>query len=180
MHHLYGERKQALFGPLRGRVLEIGAGTGPNRRYLDPGVEWIPLEPEVRLHRFLRAKQPGVRVLTARAEEIPLPDHSLEAVIGTLVLCSVRDPVQVMREVRRVLRPGGVFAFVEHVGAPAGSRLRWWQDRLQPGWSRLFGGCCPNRDTLETLRSAGFEQVESEGFRVPFPVVGPHLAGRAF
>ena len=177
LHRVYGTRKEALFGPLRGRVLDIGAGTGVNRRYLGPGVEWVPLEPEPRMHRFLRAKDPAATILTARAEEIPLPDASVDAVIGSLVLCSVDDPARVLGEIRRVLKPQGVFAFVEHVAAPPGSRERWWQDRVQPVWSRVCGGCCPNRETLASVGAAGFVG-ESERFRVRLPIVAPHVAGR--
>jgi ubiquinone/menaquinone biosynthesis C-methylase UbiE len=113
---------------VRGRVLEIGAGDGENFGAFDPGVEWIGLEPDekrraelaTRAREWKHASEP----LDARAESIPLPDASVDAVVGTYVLCSVDDPAATLAEVRRVLVPGGRVIFVDHVIAPPGTLKR--------------------------------------------------------
>ena len=96
-----------------------------------------------------------------------------------LVLCTVPDQAAVLDEVRRVLRPGGRLLFIEHVRA-AGSAARW-QDRLEPLWRRLFGGCHPNRDTVAAIEEAGFEIETFESFYPPAPLSGltPHVQGSA-
>lgn len=180
---LYGARKQHLFRGLGPDVLEIGAGAGPNAAYLAPGTRWTAIEPNVHFHPHLRraAETRGLSltVLTASAEALPLPDASADAVVSTLVLCSVADPARALAEVRRVLRPGGVFVFVEHVGAPEGSGLRRAQRLLRGPWGALADGCRPDRDTLAAIRAAGFSSVEAEAFRAPLALVAPHVAGRA-
>ncbi len=180
MHRLYGARKRVLFSTLQGRVLEIGAGTGLNRIYFPAGVEWIPLEPEVAHHPKILSRQRDVSILTASAEAIPLSDASVDAVISSLVLCSVGEPGRVLREILRVLKPGGCLVFLEHVAAPSGTLLAWIQTVVQPVWTWLTGGCHPDRDTGQLLRQAGFARVEWEELRLPLPVVSPHLFGRAF
>ncbi|MEW6279047.1 MAG: methyltransferase domain-containing protein [Candidatus Eremiobacterota bacterium] len=180
LDRLYGARKRILFAGLRGRVLEIGAGTGINRGYLPPEVEWLPLEPEVDLHESIRRRQPGVEVLTAPAEALPLPDASVDGVICSLVLCSVTDPERALREARRVLRPGGCLVFLEHVAARPGTWLACLQRWIQPGWTWLTGGCHPDRRTEQTLHRAGFQRVELERFRTGLPIVSPHIVGRAW
>lgn len=180
MHRLYGARKRVLFSTLHGRVLEIGAGTGLNRLYLPAGVEWIPLEPEVAYHPKILSRQSDVGILTASAEAIPLPDASVDAVISSLVLCSVGEPGRVLQEILRVLKPGGCLVFLEHVAAPPGTLLAFIQTLVQPVWTWLSGGCHPDRDTGRVLRQAGFARVEWEELRLPLPVVSPHLFGRAF
>lgn len=180
MHRLYGERKRALFSTLHGRVLEIGAGTGLNRLYLPAGVEWLPLEPEVAHHRSILSRQSDAAILTASAEAIPLSDESMDAVISSLVLCSVGRPDRVLQEILRVLKPGGCLLFLEHVAAPRGTLLARLQTLVQPIWTWLSGGCHPDRDTGRLLRQAGFARVEWEELRLPVPIVSPHLIGRAF
>lgn len=100
---------------------------------------------------------PKIRVIDAAAEHLPFPDESFDAVVGTLVLCSVKDLDESLREVFRVLRPGGTFGFIEHVGAvdrPA--RLRW-QRRIEPIWRKLAGNCHLTRSTGDAIEAAGFE-----------------------
>ena len=107
----YRHVKRELFGGLPRTILEIGAGDGANFRYLDPGTHVIALEPNRHMHPLLRAAAARhgvtVDVRAGVAERIPLPDGSVEAVIASLVLCSVSDPARVLAEIRRVLRPGG-------------------------------------------------------------------------
>jgi ubiquinone/menaquinone biosynthesis C-methylase UbiE len=164
LHARYREVKSELFGGLPHTVLEIGPGAGANLRYLSPGTHVIAVEPNVHMHpHLLRAatrRNVSVDLRVAAAEAIPLPDASVEAVIGSLVLCTVSDPARVLSEIRRVLRPGGRFCCVEHVAAPAGTLLALIQRLVARPWCCAFEGCHTHRDTARTLREAGFASVE--------------------
>ena len=173
-----------VVAPLRGTVVEIGAGRGANVAVLHPSVRWIAVEPNLDRRRALRAaaerRGGGSRVIVGRAESLPLLDGCADAVLSTRVLCSVDDPEAALAEVIRVLRPGGVFAFVEHVGAPRRSVLRVAQQVVAP-WSRLFDGCDPRRDIEAAIARAGFATVElrhHEQGRGLDPW-RPHIAGHA-
>ncbi|GAA6754973.1 class I SAM-dependent methyltransferase [Thermus thalpophilus] len=176
--------RKKLLGSLAGKVLEVGPGTGVNLAYLPDGVYWIGLEPNPYFHPHLQ-RALGLRglpgeVLLGQAEAIPLPEGSVEAVVATLVLCSVEDPRRALAEILRVLKPGGRFVFLEHVAAPRGSGPRWAQDLLCPLWAFLGDGCHPNRETLALIREAGFARVEAASFALPLPLVAPHVAGVAW
>lgn len=183
MDRLFGAHKRALLGGLHGDVLELGPGAGANFGYYPADIRWTGVEPNLHNHPHLRqaAANYGVSatVLPAEAETLPLPDAAFDAVVCTLVLCSVTHPTQVLAEVLRVLRPGGAFVFLEHVAAPAGTFTRGLQNAVNPLWGALADGCHPNRDTATLLRSAGFAHVHLEAFDTPLPVVGPHIAGSA-
>jgi ubiquinone/menaquinone biosynthesis C-methylase UbiE len=180
---LVADRKRELFGNLRGKVVEIGPGTGPNLRYYPEGVQWIGVEPNPFMHPYLRkqAQALGLNVdlRNGFAQRLAIEDNSADAVVSTLVLCSLADVESALREILRVLRPGGVFLFLEHVAAPHGSRLRRLQRALRPIWSKLGDGCRPERETWTSIERAGFENTNIEHFRVPVPVVGPHIIGTA-
>jgi SAM-dependent methyltransferase len=180
---MVAEHKRALLTPLSGTVLELGPGGGNNLAFLRRGVRWIGVEPNPFFHDRLRARGErlgiDVDVRAATAEALPVADHAVDAVISTLVLCSVRDPEAALREVRRVLRPGGRFVFVEHVAAPRGSGLRLAQRAVRPIWRALSDGCHPDRDTGRLIEAAGFRAVDLGGFRLPVPIMGPHVAGAA-
>jgi ubiquinone/menaquinone biosynthesis C-methylase UbiE len=182
-------RKQTLLGSLHGTILEIGPGTGPNLRYYPAGVDWVGIEPNPFMHSYL---QQSIRALGEAAgrfriesgdpdgSRLPAQDNSVDAVVSTLVLCSTPHPEQNLREILRVLKPGGRFVFIEHVAAPRGTRMRAIQNFIQPLWTRLGDGCYPNRETWETIALAGFEQVDLEHFHVPGGgPAGPHIAGVA-
>jgi len=181
----YGRRKEELFGGLAGRVLEIGAGTGINLRHYPKTVEVVALEPNPFMHPYLetsgRDSGLSLTIQDGVAEAIEADDNSYDAVVSTLVLCSVDSPEQVLAEVRRVLKPGGQFYFVEHVAAPAGSGLRRFQNTVQPLWTCLGDGCRPNRETHHYLEQAGFSTLDFEHTRVDIPVfpVRPHIIGTA-
>lgn len=176
--------KQKLLGNLSGDVLEIGPGTGANFAYLPSGIRWMGIEPNLFMHDKLKteAKKSGVAVADvhpATVEQLPAPNASLDAVISTHVLCSVGNQTRALQEIRRVLKPGGRFVFVEHVAAPRGSLLRLAQTAVKPAWSFVGDGCKPDRETWEVIENAGFAQVEIEHFRVPYPIASPHIAGYA-
>ncbi len=150
--------RRALLARARGRVLEIGAGTGLNVPFYAPGLDALVLtEPEEgmvrRLERRVARERPDARVVRAGAEALPVADASFDAVVSTLVLCTVPDPEAAVAEVRRVLRPGGALLFIEHVRAddPALARR---QDRLAGPWAVFAAGCRCERRTLDLLARA--------------------------
>ena len=152
-------RQRQLVVPLaQGRVLEVGIGTG-----LDPALQLHPLARE-------RIAQAGldVALVGLSAEQIPLPDASFDTVLITYTLCTVPDPLAALREMRRVLAPGGRLLFCEHGRAPDES-VRRWRDRLQPLWGKLAGGCHLGRDIPALLREAGFRLTDLHTRYLPGP-----------
>ena len=178
---LYGSRKRALLGGLGPVVVEIGAGVGVNAEYFDAGTRWRVVEPNGFMHddltRAADAHGLALDLIAGTADALPFPDGSADAVVSTLVLCSVSDPSAALAEARRVLRPGGRFVFVEHVGAPQGSWLRRLQRAFRAPWGIIADGCRPDRDTEALIRAAGFADVTVERFRLPLGLVAPHIAG---
>ena len=178
-----GERRRRLLTGAWGAVLEIGGGTGANLQHYRDVDRVIVAEPDPFMRKRLGPKlgdaRVPVEVSTAGAEALPFPDGSFDTVVSTLVLCTVPDQESALDEVRRILRPGGRLLFIEHVRA-AGSIGRW-QDRLDPLWRRLLGGCHPNRDTVTAIEEAGFEIETFESFYPPGPLSGltPHVQGSA-
>jgi SAM-dependent methyltransferase len=179
------DRKRRLLSGMSGTVIEIGPGTGSNLRYLPSNVKWIGVEPNRFMHRHALAavERAGIsgRIVTGHAECIPAATGSIDAVIGTLILCSVRNPVVVLREIRRVLKPGGRYAFMEHVAAAPGTWLRCVQRLVRPLWRLLGDGCSPDRDLGSLIEEAGFEHVAYETFQLDGSprVTSRHIAGQA-
>lgn len=178
-----GPAKRALLGSLEGEVLEVGPGTGGSLRYFPSTIRWIGVEPNPHARDYLlrEAARLGrdATVLDGVAERLPLPDASVDAVVSSLVLCSVSEPARALAEIRRVLRPGGKFVFIEHVAAEPGTGLHRLQ-RLMRGPQALLGdGCRPDQDTLAAIEAAGFAWVLSCSDRLPVPLVGPHVLGYA-
>jgi len=153
--------RRELLVSARGEVLEIGAGTGGNLALYPPTVSRLVLaEPDRHMREMLRKKlagRSGVEVQDAPAEALPFLDASFDTVVATLVLCSVEEPARVAAEVRRVLRPGGLFLFLEHVAAPTGTWTRRAQALLEPVWKRLAGNCHLTRETGPMLEAGGFQ-----------------------
>jgi SAM-dependent methyltransferase len=185
MHRALGERKRALFSELPERILEIGPGLGANFRYYRPGTHVVALEPSPFMHDALRAAAHrydlSLEIQETWAEKLTLEDESVDAVVGTLLLCSVRAPEQVMGNVRRVLRPGGKFVFLEHVAAPAGSTRRVVQNALSPPWRVVFEGCEPNRNTRALIEATGFANLHVDEYvaRSPYYPINSQIAGWA-
>lgn len=155
------ERRRQLLHGLSGRVLEVGAGSGVSFAHYPSSVtELLAVEPEPALRdratkAAARAPVP-VQVVDGMAERLPVVDGSVDAVVIAGVLCSVDDPIAVLSEVKRVLRPGGELRFYEHVVA-RNARLARFQRLLDATfWPRLFGGCHTARDTEDTLTASGF------------------------
>jgi ubiquinone/menaquinone biosynthesis C-methylase UbiE len=164
------EMRRNLIAGASGDVLEIGGGTGANLGYYGAGVQSLTVtEPEPpmlkRLERKAREQNSRATVLRAPAEDLPFEDASFDTVVSTLVLCGVDDQPRAVRELRRVLRPGGRLIFIEHVRSDD-PRLAKRQDRMNPV-NRFLVCCDCNRQTLETIRSTGFEVTELEETELP-------------
>lgn len=176
-------RKRALFADLSGTVLEIGAGTGANFPFYPRGIHWIGIEPNVYMvpHLLETAEAHGItgEVRAEVAERLPVDDASVDAVISTLVLCSVTNQEGVLREILRVLRPGGTYRFIEHVAAPHRSGMWWAQKLTKPLWKFAADGCETDRDTAAAVRRAGFSRVQIEEFRADLSLASPHISGIA-
>ena len=172
-------------GLATGNVLEIGGGTGANLPYYPRTSNITFVEPDHHMVRRLRrniAKQEcDATIVQQVGESLPFADASFDAVVTTLVLCMVHDADAVIREARRVLKPGGAFLFYEHVLSPR-SHGRWWQHKLNPMWKCLTTGCNLNRDITTSIRSAGFRSIELEAFdlSVGLPVTIPNIVGAAY
>jgi SAM-dependent methyltransferase len=181
----YNASRVAVLGSLTGTVLEIGAGAGANFGYFRPDIHWLGLEPAPGRRRDLAAAAAAhgqhAPVIAAAAEQIPLADASVDAVVATLVLCSVADQDQVLAEVRRVLRPGGRFAFFEHVAARRGTWSRRLQRCVAPVTRRLDAGCDPARETWRAIRAAGFREVHARWYsrRALLGIYSPCMGGVA-
>ena len=176
-------RKRVLLGSLHGDVLEIGPGAGPNLAYYAPDVRWIGVEPNPYMHAYLTATAAKhgrtVDLRLGHAEQLPAADASVDAVVSTLVLCSVHDLEKTLAEIRRVLKPGGRFVFMEHVAAAPHTGLRRFQNAVRPVWSIVGDGCHPNREIWRAIEDAGFAAVQIEHYRADVPIVSPHIAGYA-
>jgi ubiquinone/menaquinone biosynthesis C-methylase UbiE len=165
-----------VFAGIRGRVLEVGAGEGENLGAFAGDVSWTGIEPDDRSRHELEVAARGRpfvdAVLDARCEALPFPDASFDAVIATLVFCSVTDVDASFAEVFRVLEPGGTLACVEHVRAAKGSARLLVQNLATPLTARWDGNCHWNRDPVSAARAAGFREVRLESFEldtgVPF------------
>lgn len=172
------DARRSLISAARGRVLEIGAGTGLNVPYYRSDVELVLTEPDPAMARRLRRRG---EVTLASADNLPFADASFDTVVSTLVFCTVPNVSAALHEVRRVLRPGGTLLFLEHVRADPGTSLERWQDRLHRPWRAFACGCCCNRDLLSALPAAGFtvEDVTRHRWQFMPPIVRPVVIGSA-
>jgi len=182
-----GEWRSQLLSQAKGRVLEIGGGTGANLQYYQEGLERVVVtEPDPGMKRQLDEKFKSLgksefETVDASAETLPFEDASFDTVVSTLVLCTVDDPVQSLQEVYRVLRPGGAMIFIEHVHAHDNPGRARWQRRLEPIWKTFAGGCHLTRDTLAMIEATGFavDDVTRASIRKALPVIRPSIRGVA-
>lgn len=171
-------RQECLRG-LSGTVLEVGFGSGLNLPWYPPEVArlWF-VEPSAEARRMARkaiAAAPfPVEFLGPTAESLPLSDATIDAVVSTWTLCTIPDVEAALREMRRVLRPGGQLRFVEHGLSPE-PRIARWQHRLTPLQKRLAGGCHLNRPIDRLIEGAGFRLERIDRFYVRGPKIGTYL-----
>jgi ubiquinone/menaquinone biosynthesis C-methylase UbiE len=176
-----------LFRDLAGQVLEVGAGTGLNIPHYPPTLSRLVLsEPDPHMRRQLLQKVRAqhwdqAEVLDASLEGLCLPDDTFDAVVGTLVLCSVPRLDHALAEIHRVLKPSGRFIFLEHVAADDRPRRLKWQHRVEPFWKRLSGNCHLARRTGDAILAAGFAiiDIKRESMRRAWPLVRPTIRGVA-
>ncbi|KAG2376841.1 uncharacterized protein HKW66_Vig0174140 [Vigna angularis] len=198
--------KSQIFSNLKGkglRILEIGIGTGPNLSYYASGsdVEVVGIDPNPKMEKYARSSASSAGLPPSNfefiqavcsiwfklnvddevGEAIPLSDASVDAVVGTLVLCSVKDVDMTLKEVMRVLRPGGLYVFVEHVAAKDGTFLKFIQRVLDPLQRTLADGCHLSRETGNNISRAGFSDVElNMAFLSSATFINPHAYGVAY
>jgi ubiquinone/menaquinone biosynthesis C-methylase UbiE len=181
----FREVRRRLVGRANGRVLEIGAGTGLNLEHYSSRVsELVLTEPDLHMVAKLRTRVATIpkelTVMQASAEEIPVDDATIDSVVSTLVLCTVPEPDRALREIVRILRPGGSFLFAEHVRSDSPWAARW-QDRLNRPWGWYACGCECNRDTIASIEKSRLriDEMSSDRLRWISPLVRPLVIGIA-
>lgn len=169
-------------------LLELGCGTGANFQFYPPGCKVTCVDPNPNFEKFLTKSMAEnrhlqyERFIVAYGENMKqLADSSMDVVVCTLVLCSVQSPRKVLQEVQRVLKPGGLLFFWEHVSEPQGSQALLWQRVLEPTWKHIGDGCHLTRETWKDIERAQFSEVQLEWQPPPFKwlPVGPHIMGKA-
>ncbi|WP_420320926.1 class I SAM-dependent methyltransferase [Flagellimonas sp.] len=185
MDYLFGKSKRMLFKNHPKTVVEIGPGAGANMRYLKKGTKLIAIEPNIHMHKNLKksARKYGINleIKTIVGESIDLPDNSIDFVVCTLVMCTVSNPVKCIEQIKRILKPSGVFVFIEHVKAKENTLLEKIQNLTHKPWHWFFEGCNTNRDTKSLLESAGFSSLVLEEYSSysPFVPIIPQIRGQA-
>jgi len=170
------KQREKIVHLAEGDVLEIGFGSGLNLPYYDRTTvrKIFGLEPSEGMRRKAQpnvdASGLDVEFIDLPGEEIPLESQSVDTVLVTFTLCSIDDAVAALEGMRRVLKPGGKLLYCEH-GASPDDRVRRWQERLNPGWKRVSGGCNMNRDVPGLIESSGFRITTDERMYIPGPKV---------
>ncbi|XP_004711440.1 methyltransferase-like protein 7A [Echinops telfairi] len=187
-------KKQELFSNLlefagtsgKLSLLELGCGTGANFKFYPSGCRVTCVDPNPNFEKFLiksiaeNRHLQFERFVVASGEDMhQVADGSMDVVVCTLVLCSVKDQEQVLKEVRRVLRPGGAFYFCEHVAAKPSTWTYFWQQVLDPVWFLVFDGCNLTRESWKPLEQASFSQLQLQHVQAPlsWELVRPHIFG---
>jgi ubiquinone/menaquinone biosynthesis C-methylase UbiE len=167
-------QRQKVVPLAQGRVLEIGIGTGLNLEHYDKAriAKIVGLDPGLEMHPQARrrSRRAGLEVelVGLSAEKIPYDDRSFDTVLATYALCTIADPGAALKEMRRVLKPGGRLIFCEHGLAPDAA-VRRWQGRLTPLWAKVAGGCHLDRDIPRLLKDAGFQSADMQQMYLPGP-----------
>lgn len=168
--------RQSLLRKARGRVLEVGAGTGVNFSLYPKGTAILAIEPSQamasRARQALQQVQtPDIRLLEAGVGDAAVDDQlkakGVDTIVATLVLCTIPDLEQALRDFQRWLRPGGQLLVLEHIHDDRQPQ-RWLQSALAPAWKRLAEGCCLNRPTDQLLREEGFRPVSEDYHYTPW------------
>ena len=166
------KQREKIVHLAEGDVLEIGFGSGLNLPYYDRGKvrRIFGLEPSAGMQRKAKpnvdASGLDVEFIDLPGERIPLDSNSVDTVLVTFTLCSIEDAITALEGMRRVLKREGKLLFCEHGAAPDDS-VRRWQDRLNPGWKRVSGGCNMNRDIPRLIEDGGFSITTDERMYIP-------------
>ncbi len=177
-----------LLSKVSGTVLEIGAGTGANVEFYSSDVtELILSEPQNHMMSKLKDRLPNascknIKLAKYRVESIDLSDSSVDYVVSTLVLCSVKNPRAALAEIFRVLKPNGALVFIEHIASKTDPGRRKWQNLINPFWKVMAGNCHLNRETEKELLQAGFtlNDVIMDEVKRALPVLSPAIRGFAY
>ena len=175
-----------LLRDLSGAVLEVGAGTGVTLAHYPRSIARLVLcEPDAHMQRKLKKKADAalrnIEISDASLDSLPFKAGEFDAVVCSLVLCSVPDQRAALAEIARVLKPGGRLVFLEHVAADGRPARLKWQQRIEPVWKRLMGNCHLTRRTEAAIAAAGFEieRIQRESIRKALPIVRPSIHGIA-
>ncbi|XP_027710888.1 methyltransferase-like protein 7B [Vombatus ursinus] len=191
-----GGKKRELFSQIKKlagasrkvTLLELGCGTGANFEFYPAGCRVTCIDPNPHFKKFLMESMTKNKhlqyeeFLVAPGEDMrQVADESMDVVVCTLVLCTVQSPKKVLQEVQRVLRPGGIFFFWEHVAEPPGSWALMWQQVAEPTWKHIGDGCYLTRETWKELERAKFSELQLEWQPPPtkWLPIGPHIMGLA-
>jgi ubiquinone/menaquinone biosynthesis C-methylase UbiE len=180
-----GQWRAELLRELSGSVLEVGAGTGATLAlYPKTVTRLVMCEPDPHMRRKLeekRGRASNVEISAFSIQDLSFAENSFDAVVSSLVLCSVRDPQAALAQIRRVLKPGGRLVFLEHVAADGKPNRLKWQRRIEPVWKHLMGNCHLTRRTEAAIEAAGFriERIQRESMRKALPVCRPSIRGIA-
>lgn len=169
------KERQRVCAPLSGRVIELGFGSGLNiEKYPDAVESVAAVEPSDVAWKMSADRRAASRTPISRSgldgQSLDEPDGSFDSALSTFTLCTIPDVELALREVHRVLRPGGTFAFLEHGLAPEPGVVRW-QHRMEPLQKAVAGGCHLSRDIAALVDAAGFEITELEQHYLPGPKV---------
>lgn len=181
------QRKQKLFEGIHGHVLEIGPGPGGNFRFFSDVKSWVGVEPNQAMISILEQNLESSRltgeIQQQSASHLTWPENHFDFVVGTLVLCSVDRPESVLKEVKRVLKPGGRYLFIEHVRDPSWKLRQRVQRFLRFGWKITAAGCRTDLDSYKLIGENGFSEVDAEQFEASSWVIPwfltPHISGIA-
>lgn len=179
--------RQTLLQQAQGQVLELGCGTGNNLQYYPAHIlSLILVEPNLHMHATLKQNLSTlsfnqVEIRQDQAESITIPDKSIDTIVCTLVLCSVKKVDQALAEMHRILKPQGKLIFIEHVAAITNPQRHLWQKRLSWLWKLVSDGCHVTRQTEEAIQQAGFKiiEIERQSMRGVPPIVRPSIRGIA-
>jgi len=179
-----GTWRTELLRDLSGEVLEVGAGTGSTLGLYPEAVTRLVMaepDPHMRARLVAKALPAGVQVSDASLDKLPFQNQSFDAVVCSLVLCSVGDQRVALTEIARVLKPGGRLVFLEHVAADGKPARLKWQGRIEPLWKHLMGNCHLTRRTEAAIVAAGLqiEKIQRESIRKALPIVRPSIRGTA-
>jgi ubiquinone/menaquinone biosynthesis C-methylase UbiE len=182
---VFSPRRRELLALARGRVLDVGAGTGADLPHFPwqsgQQLDVVLLDPSAgmleRAHRKATRLGLSVQLVDRGAEELPFPGETFDTVVFALTLCTISNPGSALREAHRVLRQAGRLLVFEHVRAREPELARW-QDRFDPLWKTINNGCHLNRDTRAAIERAGFEFERIDEFRerqIPLAIVQPQF-----